>query len=170
MAVVGAAGGEVTLTAADGTLYRLQVPAGATGRGCHDSIETAEPPPPASVSGLRPSLPHLHLRPASPAALVLEPPAAQPFATGFVLRWSGIPLSLRRAADGSIQTTLVALPGRAVTTARATAARVRALADTAQPCELTDLDRRTTSSTPVRRRIPSTSRLWRTACWWRRIS
>ena len=132
-AVVGAAGGEVTLTAADGTLYRLQVPAGALAADVTIRLTTAEPP-----SGQRLRLTAepaaLTFAPGKSATLVLEPPAAQPFAAGFVLRWSGIPLSLRRAADGSIQTTLVALPGRTVTTARATAARVRALADPAQPC------------------------------------
>ena len=132
-AVVGAAGGEVSLTAADGTLYRLQVPAGALMADTTIRLATAEPP-----SGQRLRLTAepsgLAFAPGKPAILTLAPPSAQPFATGFVLRWSGIPLSLRRAGDGSIQTTLVALPGRTVTTARATAARVRALAEPAQNC------------------------------------
>jgi hypothetical protein len=112
---VGAAGGSVSLTAADGTQYTLDVPTGALATTTTLSLTTAAP-----ATGQRFRVvagpDGLLFKSGSPATLTIRPPSGRELPTTAGLLYSGSPVSSTRNADGSIAMKLYQLRGSATPT------------------------------------------------------
>ncbi len=116
---VGTAGGSVVLTAADGTGYRLTLPAGALGAATSITLASTEP---AEGARAAVELAPASLRLAQPATLTITPPAGAPFGANASVRLAGAPMPLTAAAAGAIEVSLPMLPGGDTPAARAFAA------------------------------------------------
>lgn len=125
---VGTAGGSVVLTAADGTSYRLTLPAGALSAAVSFTLASTEP-----AEGARAALElaPAGLRLAQPATLTITPAAGAPFGAHASVRLAGAPMPVSAAVAGAIEVSLPMLPGGDTATARtlaATGGRVQAQA------------------------------------------
>ena len=123
---VGAAGGSVSLTAADGTQYTLEVPAGALARNTTLSLTTAEP---EGVQRFRliTGPDGLVFKVGRPATLTIKLPAGRALPAGGALTYNGAPVPITRNPDGTLVLTLMQLRGTAAVTGlagRATPAAV----------------------------------------------
>jgi Tol biopolymer transport system component len=109
---VGAAGGSVSLTAADGTQYTLDVPAGALATTTTLSLTTAAP-----ATGQRFRVvagpDGLLFKSGTAATLTIRPPSGRELPASAGLLYSGSPVSSTRNADGSIAMKLYQLRGSA---------------------------------------------------------